>query len=40
MKEYCATTAGDPRPRVVVDFHNEIIKMILPAQTVPKLPLA
>ena len=37
MQEYRATAASDPRPRVVVDFDNEIIKMILPPQPVAGL---
>src|SRR6187402_2669008 len=35
MQEYRATATGYPGPCVVVDFNNEIIKMVLPAQPVP-----
>ena len=37
VQEYRATAACDPGPRVVVNFNNEIIKMILPPQPVAGL---
>jgi len=34
VDEYGAAAAGDTRPRVVVDLHDEIIEMVLPPQPV------
>jgi hypothetical protein len=37
MQEDCASAAGNARARVVVDFDNEIIEMIIPPQPVSSL---
>ena len=34
MDEYGAATAFDARPRIVVDFHDEIVQMIGAAQPI------
>ncbi len=36
MEEYGAAPPGHPRARVVVDFHNDIIEMVCPAQAVAR----
>ena len=37
MQEHRAAAAGDARPRVVIDFDNEIVEMILAREAVAVL---